>query len=84
MEKWLDMNNNSIGPLADHVAALDRSFRVSTVIFKKYRDVFNYVFLDPDDPNHQSALKNSSKNPSRPHRSRRYLYVFVNFLNITN
>ena len=76
MEKWLDMNKSmSVGLLAEHVSALDRSFRVSTVIFKKYRHVFNYVFLDPDDPKHQPTVRSSSKNPSRPHRSRRYLYV---------
>ncbi|XP_076823739.1 retinoblastoma-like protein 1 [Clavelina lepadiformis] len=76
MDKWLQMNNSmSIGPLADHVASLDRSFRVSTVVFKKYRLVFKHVFLDPDDPRNQPHTSTSTKNPSRPHRSRRHRKV---------
>ena len=74
MEKWLDMNSgNSVGLLADHVTALEKGFRVSTLIFKKYSFAFNYVFLNPDDPKYQTPARGSGKNPSRPHRSRRHL-----------
>uniref|UniRef100_H2YMF2 Uncharacterized protein n=1 Tax=Ciona savignyi TaxID=51511 RepID=H2YMF2_CIOSA len=71
MDKWLQMNPNE--ELSSHVAALERSFRVSTVVFKKYRLVFTHVFLDPDDPKYQRATRGSSKNPSRPRRNRQKL-----------
>uniref|UniRef100_F6W3I3 Retinoblastoma-like protein 1 n=1 Tax=Ciona intestinalis TaxID=7719 RepID=F6W3I3_CIOIN len=76
MDKWLQMNQND--PLSSHVSALERSFHVSTVVFKKYQVVFKYVFLDPDDSKYQRPVRGSAKNPSRPRRNRQYRKLVCN------
>ncbi|XP_002124769.2 retinoblastoma-like protein 1 [Ciona intestinalis] len=76
MDKWLQMNPDD--PLSSHVSALERSFRVSTVVFKKYQVVFKYVFLDPDDSKYQRPVRGSAKNPSRPRRNRQYRKLVCN------
>jgi retinoblastoma-like protein 1 len=46
MKKWSDMANLS-AEMRQKVDHLERNFSVSTVIFKKYKPIFEDVFKDP-------------------------------------
>ncbi|CAL1274293.1 unnamed protein product [Larinioides sclopetarius] len=58
MKKWADMANLP-KEMRDKVDRLERSFNVSTVIFKKFEPIFCDIFKDP------------FKDPPRPARSRK-------------
>lgn len=58
MKKWADMANLP-KETRDKVDRLERSFNVSTVIFKKFEPIFRDIFKDP------------FKDPPRPTRSRK-------------
>lgn len=61
MKKWADMANLP-KETRDKVDRLERSFNVSTVIFKKFEPIFRDIFKDP------------FKDPPRPTRNRKQRY----------
>lgn len=58
MKKWADMANLP-KEMRDKVDRLERSFNVSTVIFKKFEPIFRDIFKDPfkDPPRHTRSRK---------------------------
>lgn len=57
MKKWSDMANLS-GEMRQKIEHLERNFNVSTVIFKKYKPIFLYVFKDTTSNEPPKQAKN--------------------------
>lgn len=57
MKKWADMANLS-QDMRNKIDYFERNFNVTTIIFKKYRPIFQAVFKDPSPTNQSKQSKN--------------------------